>query len=89
MTIAANGALSSSLLDCDHAIALTTIAIAQSRCRDTGTYNYFDPDNYISTSALLWSNDPFLQKQARAVVYLIISALAGPGAMNYCHGAGV
>ena len=30
--------------------------------------SYFDPDNYISTSALLWSGDPFLQEQVRIVV---------------------
>jgi len=34
----------------------------------SGTYNYFDPDNFISLSALLYSGDAFLQQQARAVV---------------------
>ena len=33
-----------------------------------GTYNYFDPDNYMSISAMLWSNDPYLQAQARRVL---------------------
>ena len=33
-----------------------------------GTYNYFDPDNYINTAALLWSGDPFLQEQVRRPV---------------------
>ena len=34
----------------------------------SGTYNYFDPDNYISTSALLYSGDSFLQNQVRVVL---------------------
>jgi hypothetical protein len=33
-----------------------------------GTYNYFDPDNFISLSAMLYSGDPYLQLQARQVV---------------------
>ena len=33
-----------------------------------GTYNYFDPDNYISTSALIYSGDLFLQDQARYII---------------------
>jgi hypothetical protein len=32
------------------------------------TYNYFDPDNYFSTTAMLWSNEPFLQEQVRLVL---------------------
>lgn len=34
----------------------------------SGTYNYFDPDNYLSTAAMLWSNDPYLQEQVRRVI---------------------
>ena len=34
----------------------------------SGTYNYFDPDNYLATSALVWSNEPYLQEQVRAVL---------------------
>ena len=33
----------------------------------SGTYNYFDPDNYLSLSAMLYSGDTYLQEQARAV----------------------
>ena len=37
-------------------------------CRYGGTYNYFDPDNYMSTAAMLWSGDAFLQQQVKAVL---------------------
>jgi hypothetical protein len=30
-----------------------------------GTYNYFDPDNFISLSAMIYSGDEYLQLQAR------------------------
>ena len=33
-----------------------------------GTYNYFDPDNFISLSAMIYSGDPYLQRQARDVL---------------------
>ena len=33
-----------------------------------GTYNYFDPDNYLTMSALIYSGEPYLQQQARAVI---------------------
>mmetsp|Transcript_7353 Transcript_7353/g.14130 ORF Transcript_7353/g.14130 Transcript_7353/m.14130 type:complete len:167 (+) Transcript_7353:2-502(+) len=33
-----------------------------------GTYNYFDPDNFLSTAALVWANNPFLHTQVRAVL---------------------
>eukprot|EP00475_Leptophrys_vorax_P033523 TRINITY_DN527_c0_g1_i1.p1 TRINITY_DN527_c0_g1~~TRINITY_DN527_c0_g1_i1.p1 ORF type:complete len:787 (+),score=222.04 TRINITY_DN527_c0_g1_i1:101-2461(+) len=33
-----------------------------------GTYNFFDPDNYFSITAMLWSNEPYLQQQARMVL---------------------
>ena len=32
------------------------------------TYNYFDPDNFISLSAVLYSGDAYLQQQARLVI---------------------
>ena len=32
------------------------------------TYNYFDPDNFISLSAILYSGDPYLLNQARLVI---------------------
>ena len=32
------------------------------------TYNYFDPDNFIGLSAVLYSGDPYLQNQARMVI---------------------
>lgn len=31
-----------------------------------GTYNYFDPDNWFSMSALIYSGEPFLQEQVSA-----------------------
>ena len=34
----------------------------------SGTYNYFDPDNFISLSALIYSGDEYLQRQARDVL---------------------
>lgn len=33
-----------------------------------GTYNYFDPDNFIGLSAMIYSNNPYLQDQARLVI---------------------
>ena len=32
------------------------------------TFNYFDPDNFISISAILYSGDPYLLDQARRVI---------------------
>lgn len=32
------------------------------------TYNYFDPDNFIGLTAMLYSGDEFLQNQARTVI---------------------
>ena len=29
-----------------------------------GNYNFFDPDNFISLSAMIYSGDPYLQGQA-------------------------
>ena len=34
----------------------------------SGTYNYFDPDNFISLSALIYSGDAFLLDEARRVI---------------------
>lgn len=31
-------------------------------------YNFFDPDSFLCTAALLWSHDPFLQDQVRQVI---------------------
>mmetsp|Transcript_9666 Transcript_9666/g.28527 ORF Transcript_9666/g.28527 Transcript_9666/m.28527 type:complete len:821 (-) Transcript_9666:30-2492(-) len=33
-----------------------------------GLYNFFDPDNFLSTAALLYSGDEYLQAQVRAVL---------------------
>lgn len=33
-----------------------------------GTYNYFDPDNFFSMTALIYSGEPFLLEQARTVI---------------------
>ena len=34
----------------------------------SGTYNYFDPDNFISTSAMLYSYEPYIQAEVRKVL---------------------
>ena len=31
--------------------------------------NFFDPDNYFTMSALLYSGDAYLQRQARLVLF--------------------
>ena len=33
-----------------------------------GTYNYFDPDNFIALSSMLYSGNTYLQQQAKAVI---------------------
>ena len=33
-----------------------------------GLYNFFDPDNFISTSAMLYSGDPFLANEVRKIL---------------------
>ena len=48
---------SSALLRCHSLLVLVS-----------GTYNYFDPDNFISTSAMLHSGDPYLQQQVKRVL---------------------
>lgn len=32
------------------------------------TYNYFDPDNFFSITAMLYSGDPYLHQQVRTVI---------------------
>ena len=32
------------------------------------TYNYFDPDNWIGLTAMMYSGNPYLQEQARTVI---------------------
>ncbi|CAE8638689.1 unnamed protein product [Polarella glacialis] len=49
-------------------VAQIATTIAQPIRGYSNNYNFFDPDNYISTSAMLWSNDPYLQQQVRAVI---------------------
>ncbi|GMH98096.1 hypothetical protein TrVE_jg12681 [Triparma verrucosa] len=44
----------------------TTIARPDRGYSDT--YNYFDPDNYISTSAILLSMEPYLQAEVKKVL---------------------
>jgi hypothetical protein len=34
-----------------------------------GTYNYFDPDNFISLTAMIYSNNKYLQDQAIRCVH--------------------
>lgn len=50
------------------AVAQIATTIARPDRGYQGTYNYFDPDNFISLSAMLYTGDAFLQQQARAVV---------------------
>lgn len=42
--------------------------VARSDRGYAGTYNYFDPDNFFSMTALIYSGEPFLQEQARTVI---------------------
>ena len=44
----------------------TTIATPTRGYQDT--YNYFDPDNFIALSSMLYTGDDFLQSQARDVI---------------------
>jgi hypothetical protein len=46
----------------------TTIARGNDDRGYGGTYNYFDPDNFFSMTALIYSGEPFLQEQARTVI---------------------
>ena len=55
----------------DPAVALPTQRVAQIATTVArpgrgygGTYNYFDPDNFISLSAMIYSGDEYLQLQA-------------------------
>jgi len=34
----------------------------------SGTYNYFDPDNYIGTASMLYSGDAYVQNQVRLAI---------------------
>jgi len=34
----------------------------------SGTYNYFDPDNYISLTGMMYSGNEYLLEQAREVI---------------------
>ena len=44
----------------------TTIATPGRGYQDT--YNYFDPDNFIALSSMLYTGDPYLQQQAKDVL---------------------
>ena len=55
------------LKDGDHVGQIATTVARPSRGYG-GTYNYFDPDNFFSMTALIYSGDPFLQEQARMVI---------------------
>jgi hypothetical protein len=33
-----------------------------------GTYNYFDPDNFFTLSAIMYSGEPYLLNQAKTVI---------------------
>jgi len=52
----------------DQRVAQIATTIASPGRGYQGTYNYFDPDNFIALSALLYTGDPYLQKQARDVL---------------------
>lgn len=49
-------------------VAQMATTIARPTYGYQGNYNFFDPDNYISTAALLFSGDPYLQEQVRTVL---------------------
>eukprot|EP00041_Stephanoeca_diplocostata_P004961 m.53855 g.53855 ORF g.53855 m.53855 type:complete len:798 (-) comp15471_c1_seq1:129-2522(-) len=49
-------------------VAQIATTIARPSRGYSGTYNYFDPDNFISLSALQYSGEPYLQNQARLVI---------------------
>lgn len=47
------------------------------------SYNFFDPDSYLSTSALLYSGDPYLHDQVRTVLERSGSYLNADGALPH------
>lgn len=49
-------------------VAQMATTIARPSYGYSNMYNFFDPDNYVSTAALLYSQDPYLQKQVRLVL---------------------
>jgi len=53
------------------------------------TYNYFDPDNFIGLSAVLYSGDPYLQRQARLVIERTGSFIKGENGQLPHHFDGV
>jgi len=66
----------------------TTVATRYGTRGYAGTYNYFDPDNFFSMTALIYSGEPFLQQQARIVIersgeYLCIGDVQKHNKCNY------
>jgi hypothetical protein len=53
-----------------------------------GTFNYFDPDNFFTLSAIMYSGDPYLQAQARAVLERTGSLIKQDSGMLPHHFAG-
>jgi len=51
-----------------HRVGQMATTIARPDYGYGGLYNFFDPDNYISVSAMLFSGDPYLQEQVRVVI---------------------
>lgn len=49
-------------------VAQMATTIARPGYGYSGDYSFFDPDNYLSTSALLFSGDTYLQEQVRSVL---------------------
>jgi len=49
-------------------VGLMATTIARPDYGYSGSYNFFDPDNYLSTAAMLFSGDPYLQDQVRIVL---------------------
>lgn len=45
-----------------------TASILRTLLVPRSTYNYFDPDNYLSTAAMLGAGDPYLQEEVRRVI---------------------
>eukprot|EP00659_Diplonema_papillatum_P004349 gene4349-6733_t len=57
-------------------------------CGYSNMYNFFDPDNYLSTAAMLWSGDSFVQEQVRLVVERSGGLLNGAGQLPH-HFVGI
>ena len=51
-----------------YTVAQIATSIARPGRGYANNFNFFDPDNYFALTALAWSNDPYLQDQAKKIV---------------------